>query len=335
MMAKITKGNDFGGVVRYVTQEGKNARLLDSNGVLTVDRRAIVDSFRLQAQLHPGVKDIVGHTSLGFSKEDAYKMDDGLMLQVAADYMQGMGIQNTQFVIYRHYDREHPHCHIVYNRIDNNGRLISDRNDRFRSEIICKKLTRKYDLYMAHGKDHVHRERLRGADAVKYQIYDALVAAVPICNNWKELEEVLRRDGVKISFVNRGSTNDIQGVVFEKDGIKFNGSNVDRRFSYSKISKSFVGKTHNERRRMVTGKIDGNGYVGGMEIPNMSPVIRATLSAVDSVVSGAFHTVAEVGSAPVSGSVSPDGGKPSVDLADDEFIDEYGIIRKRRRGMRR
>ena len=170
---------------------------------------------------------------------------------------------------------------------------------------------------------------------MKYQIYDALVAAVPLCNNWKELEEALRREGVKISFVNRGSTNDIQGVVFEKDGIKFNGSNVDRRFSYSKISKSFVGNTHNERRRMVMEKIDGNGYVGGKEIPNMSPVIRTTLSAVDYVVSRALHTVAEVGPAPVSDSVSPDGRKPSVDLADDEYIDEYGIIRKRWRGMRR
>lgn len=335
MVAKISKGNNFGGAVRYVLQEMKGAMLLDSLGVLATDRKSIITSFRFQCEQRPDIKDTVGHLSLSFSVEDAGKVNESFMVSVAREYMRRMGIRNTQYIIVAHHDRTHPHCHIVYNRIDNNGCLISNKNDRRRNVKVCKQLTRELHLHMAKGKEHVNRERLRGADAVKYQIYDALVAAVPLCNNWKELEEALRREGVKISFVNRGSTNDIQGVVFEKDGIKFNGSNVDRRFSYSKISKSFVGNTHNERRRMVMEKIDGNGYVGGKEIPNMSPVIRTTLSTVDYVVSRALHTVAEVGPAPVSDSVSPDGRKPSVDLADDEYIDEYGIIRKRRRGLRR
>ena len=335
MVAKISKGNNFGGAVRYVLQEKKGAMLLDSLGVLATDRKSIIESFRFQCQLRPDIKDTVGHLSLSFSVEDAGKINQSFMVSVAREYMQRMAISNTQYIIVAHHDRAHPHCHILFNRIDNNGCLISNQNDRRRNVKICKQLTREFHLHMAKGKNHVNRNRLRGADAVKYQIYDALVAAVPLCNNWKELGEALRREGVKMSFVNRGSTNNIQGVVFEKDGIKFNGSNVDRRFSYSKISKSFVGNTHNERRRMVMGKIDGNGYVGSMKVPNLSPVISATLSTVDSVVSGILHSVAEVGSAPVSGSVSPDGRKPSVDLADDEYIDEYGIIRKRRRGMRR
>ena len=335
MVAKISKGNNFGGAVRKVLLEKNGAMLLDSLGVLATDRKSIIESFRFQCQLRPDIKDTVGHLSLSFSVEDAGKINQSFMVSVAREYMQRMAISNTQYIIVAHHDRAHPHCHILFNRIDNNGCLISNQNDRRRNVKICKQLTREFHLHMAKGKNHVNRNRLRGADAVKYQIYDALVAAVPLCNNWKELGEALRREGVKMSFVNRGSTNNIQGVVFEKDGIKFNGSNVDRRFSYSKISKSFVGNTHNERRRMVMGKIDGNGYVGSMKVPNLSPVISATLSTVDSVVSGILHSVAEVGSAPVSGSVSPDGRKPSVDLADDEYIDEYGIIRKRRHGMRR
>ena len=40
-----------------------------------------------------------------------------------------MKITDTQYIIVRHQDREHPHVHIVFNRIDNNGKSISDRND--------------------------------------------------------------------------------------------------------------------------------------------------------------------------------------------------------------
>jgi hypothetical protein len=130
---------------------------------------------------------MVGHISLDFSKEDVDKVDDNLMRKVADDYMRRMHIQNTQYILVRHYDREHPHCHLVFNRINNDGHLISDKNDRIRSAKICKELTQKYGLHMAQGKDHVHRERLRGSDAVRYQIYDALVSAVPRCKNWKEL----------------------------------------------------------------------------------------------------------------------------------------------------
>ena len=50
--------------------------------------------------------------------------DDGLMLKIAHNYMKLMGIENTQFIIARHTDRDHPHCHIVY-----------------RNEKVCKMLT--------------------------------------------------------------------------------------------------------------------------------------------------------------------------------------------------
>ena len=223
MMAKITKGRDFGGAVRYVTQDKKEAKILDSKGVLTTDKQSIINSFRLQSQLRPDVKVMVGHISLDFSVEDVDRMSDDFMVKIAWEYMQRMNILNTQFIIARHYDREHPHSHIIFNRIGNNGKVISDRNDRVRSAKICRSLTEKYHLHLANGKDHVHRDRLRGADAVKYHIYDALEATVPRCRNWDELRTALAKQGIKVSFTCRGTTADIQGVVFEKEGLRFNG----------------------------------------------------------------------------------------------------------------
>ena len=260
MMAKITKGRDFGGAVRYVTQDKKEAKILDSKGVLTTDRQSIINSFRLQSQLRPNVKMMVGHISLDFSKENVDKVDDNLMRKVADDYMRRMHIQNTQYILVRHFDREHPHCHIVFNRIDNNGHLISDKNDRVRSAKICKELTAKYDLHMAQGKDHVHRERLRGADAVKYQIYDALEAVVPRSKNWKELEAALKKQGISMAFTYRGTTTDIQGVTFEKDGLHFNGSKIDRKYSFSKISGVLSRNARIANHLVQSGGRNSNGY---------------------------------------------------------------------------
>src|SRR3712207_2265198 len=89
-----------------------------------------------------------------------------------------MGIRDTQYIIGRHFDKEHPHVHIAFNRIDNNGKTISDRNDRFRSEKICKELTAKYGLYFAGGKEKVKEYRLKEPDKTKYEIYQTLKAEI-------------------------------------------------------------------------------------------------------------------------------------------------------------
>ena len=98
-----------------------------------------------------------------------------------------MGIRNTQFIIARHRDREHPHLHILFNRVDNDGRTVSDRNDRYRSERLCKELTVRHGLYFASGKENVKEHRLREPDKTKYEIFHALRDAVPPCRDWPEL----------------------------------------------------------------------------------------------------------------------------------------------------
>lgn len=129
MIAKITKGSSFGGCVRYVMTK-KDAQLVVANGVLYTDHRTISESFDAQAELNPRLGKKVGHISLNFSAQDKEKIDNAFILSVAKEYMQKMGIVDTQFIVVRHNDREHPHCHIVFNRVSNSGKTISDQNDR-------------------------------------------------------------------------------------------------------------------------------------------------------------------------------------------------------------
>ena len=138
MIAKISKGGSFGGAVDYVLDKGKDAELLAGLGVRMKDRDSIVRSFRMQAALNPHLSKPVGHIVLAFSAQDAARLDNRRMVGIAAEYLSGMGIRNTQFIIARHRDREHPHLHILFNRVDNDGRTVSDRNDRYRSERLCK-----------------------------------------------------------------------------------------------------------------------------------------------------------------------------------------------------
>jgi hypothetical protein len=235
MIAKIVKGKGFKGVINYVLDKAKQTELLAAEGVRLKSRESIIRSFTSQAGMNPKVSKPVCHISLDFSAQDKEKLSNAEMVQIAKEYMTKMGLTDTQYIIGRHYDKEHPHIHIIINRIDNNGKTITDKNDRYRSEKICKELTEKHGLYFATGKENVKVHRLKEPDKTKYEIYHAIKAAISKCKSWKELDKELQRDGIMTHFKYKGDTNEVQEVRFEKNGYSFNGSKIDRQFSFSKI----------------------------------------------------------------------------------------------------
>ena len=255
MIAKIIKGSSFRGVVNYILDKGKDAKILACDGLFAEDKDTITMSFEAQSKMNPKVTKPVGHIALAFSKEDEHRLTDRAMAGIALEYLKKMGITNTQILIVRHFDKEHPHVHIAFNRIGNDGRTISDRNERIRSIRVCKELTRKYSLYFADGKEQVKRHRLKEPDKTKYELYAILKSEVSRCGNWNILIANLKKQGVDVRFKYKGSSDQVQGVVFSMNGYSFSGSKIDRQFSYSKIDAVLNANRHEERQRVMSNQV--------------------------------------------------------------------------------
>jgi len=234
MIGKIIKGKSFKGCISYVMNK-ENAKLLDGEGVLLTDTNSIINSFYMQSLMNPNLAKSVGHIPLSYSKNDAGKLTDEFMVTLAKEYMQAMGIENTQYIIVRHSDREHPHCHIVFNRVDNNGKTISDKNDHFRNEKVTKALKEKYGLTFGAGKEKVNTQRLKEPDKTKYEIHKAIQMALKSTKNWNQFRDMLKKSGIELKFKYKGQSNEVQGISFAKGNYSFKGSEIDRQFSYSKI----------------------------------------------------------------------------------------------------
>lgn len=252
MIGKIIAGSSFAGTVGYVIKE--QSLILSAEGVTPPDVREMVQDFKDQTLLNPRLKNAVGHISLSFSPKDAPRMTDALMTQIAKEYMQRMGITDTQYLLVRHLDQPHPHCHLVYNRVGNNGQTISDKNIKIRNAKVCRALTEKYGLHLAPGKESVRRERLREPDKTKYEIYDAVKTNLPNCGSWNDLELRLKERGIAMRYKYCGSTNQKQGVLFCKNGFEFSGSKIDRQFSYSKLNRHFTQAQQQTRYRATLAK---------------------------------------------------------------------------------
>ena len=250
MIAKIVKGSSFKGVVSYILDKEKDAKILVCDGLFAEGKDTIAMSFEAQSKMNPKVTKPVGHISLAFHKKDEHRLTDRAMAGIALEYLKEMGIFDTQILIVRHFDKEHPHVHIAFNRIANNGRTISDCNERIRSAHICKELTKKYNLYFASGKEQVKQHRLKEPDKTKYGLYSILKSEVSRCGNWRQLAANLEKQGVDMRLKYKGKSDEVQGGIFTMNGYSFSGSKIDRRFSYSKIDAALERNRHTERMEM-------------------------------------------------------------------------------------
>ena len=234
MIGKIKKGKSFGGCIRYVM--GKDdAKILESDGVLLGTNKEMIDSFNCQCLLNPKIKQPLGHIALSFKPEDAPRLTDEFMTKIALEYMELMGIKNTQFLLVRHHNTDNPHCHLIYNRINYDGKVISSQNDFKRNEIATKKLKDKYGLTYAEDKSKTNVKKLHDPERVKYEIHNAVKAALKRSRTWWDLGKQLQKQGIGMTFKINRRTGKNEGLSFTKDGYTFKASDVNRQFSYSKL----------------------------------------------------------------------------------------------------
>ena len=241
MIGKLKKDSSFAGCIRYVTGKDE-AKILASDGVLLGTNAEIVQSFELQRQLNPRIKKPVGHIALSFKPEDKPRLTDEFMTKIALEYMQMMCITNTQFLIVRHHNTHNPHCHIVYNRINNDGKLISDRNDYRRNEQVTKVLKSKYGLTYGTDKSKTNTRKLRNAERAKYEIHNAVKDALKVADSWQKFKNELAKRGVCLELVYKDKERTkVQGIRFCKDGYSFKGTQISREYSFVKLNARLEG----------------------------------------------------------------------------------------------
>ena len=141
----------------------------------------------MQRKMNPNLKNAVGHVILSWSPHDRNQLNSDIMLKDAKDYMGKMNISNTQFLIVEHSDRSHPHLHIIYNRVNNEGRTISNNNLWKRNIQVTQSITKENKYYYAPGKEDINRGRLKGKDKIKLEIFDAVNYALKTADTWQSL----------------------------------------------------------------------------------------------------------------------------------------------------
>ena len=110
MIAKNIKWQSFAGCINYVMKA--DAEVIKAEGVMAMSNEDMITSFEFQRSTRPEIKSPVGHIPLAFAPEDKGRMTNDFMVKLAEEYMQNMGIRDTQYIIVRHNDTDHSHCQL-------------------------------------------------------------------------------------------------------------------------------------------------------------------------------------------------------------------------------
>ena len=283
MIGKLKKGSSFGGCIRYVTGKDE-AKIIASDGVLLGTNAEMAQSFELQRQLNPRIKKPVGHIALSFKPEDKPRLTDEFMAKIAIEYMQMMGIKDTQFIIVRHQNTGNPHCHIVYNHINNEGKLISDRNDYRRNEQVTKTLKSKYELTYGTDKSKTNTRKLRNAEPAKYEIHNAVKDALKVADNWQKFKNELAKRGVRLEIVYKDKEQTkVQGIRFCKDGYSFKGTQISRDYSFGKLNARLEGTENLLSARAKSAQQYEQGYHKNNQEPSISESSQDPWDSISSI----------------------------------------------------
>jgi len=248
MISKVITGKTFYGCCRYVCRDERRAVVLDAAGVRDYNYRYMGHDFELNRQQLSGKQKAVFHGILSFYPGE--QLSDTLMVQIAQEYLDKLGITDTQYVITKHTDKDHLHLHVIANLVNNQGKGISDSWIGLRGKKAAQALTQQYHLIPATEKKlaKTNLQALNNEESTRYEIFQAIETGLSRCNNLNELEALLLRQGIDMQYKYKGDTEEIQGISFRKGQYSFKGSSIDRKFSFAGLQKVMQQKEVKQRQ---------------------------------------------------------------------------------------
>lgn len=279
MIGKISHGNSFGDCLDYLTRvkqdrqppEKRVWNIIDSDGVrLNIGedgwRKMAASDVERPTLTRSKIKDPCGHISLGFSPNDSDRMTDDFMLKIAHEYMEKMGITDTPYIIVRHTDKEHPHCHIMFSRVNYNGKIIKPVTNLYRNKAVCADITKWHNLTMGTDSLNLDTSKLRGSERSRVEIIQVATEVLRdvTITDWPMFRNALARRGIIANALFSGESDErkLKTLIYKKGCHSFVASKIGKSFTPSALVREFKFRSeHTEQQKKANTPDPANRWV--------------------------------------------------------------------------
>lgn len=257
MTGNQIKGKGFRGALRYNLEKVNNkvAVVLD-HSFARVSESSIMKEVQFVRMQRPNLQKYFYHTSINFPPTE--DLPNELMTRIGRDYLEANGFTQHQFIMFRHHDADHPHLHILVNRIGYDGKVLSDSNDFQRSENILRQLEISYNLTKvipskeaktrAITKDEremMKRTKESSRKVLLQRIIKSVLEDKPRMTTG-EFIRALESNGVRVLF-NQATTGFVSGISYDYKGFPIKGAKLGNDFKWSSIKNAINYEQERDR----------------------------------------------------------------------------------------
>ncbi len=240
-IGKITRGDGFNGLMKYLLDEKKNPEIIGGCMVSTTPDD-IAREFRQVANLRPTIQKPVRHISISFAPEDG-QVDNLVKETIAYRVLDALGYEDCQFMAIAHRrDQEghdevhnHDHMHIVTNAVSFSSKHVRDSFDLYKIQEALRDVEREFGLKQIKSSWEVKRDKAVSVErdpGMAMSIAESLTDK-PSLNTWLDRLATEQID-VRFNLTDRGA---VKGISFIKDGEVYKGSSLGAKWSRSKNGK--------------------------------------------------------------------------------------------------
>lgn len=249
MTANLIKGKGFKGALRYNMEkvEKNEAEVLDHSFARLSEKAILKEVLAIKVQ-RPNLQKYFYHTSLNFPYNE--NLTNEQMKTIGLDFLEKSGFSQHQYIMFRHYDADHPHIHILVNRIGYDGTVVSDSNDYARCEKVLRELEMKYNLTevisskqaqeRAMNKNELEMMKRTNTPSHKMAMQNIISDVLKSKNQMSTNEFIskLEARGVNVIF-NQASTGYVSGISYYYQGAVMKGAKLGNGFKWSTVKKHY------------------------------------------------------------------------------------------------
>ncbi|WP_027720948.1 relaxase/mobilization nuclease domain-containing protein [Maridesulfovibrio zosterae] len=256
MIAKLVKGTGFRGALDY--DLGKAGASILTTNMAEKEPRELAQEFGAIRNLRPNLKKVVCHASISLAPQES--LTDKEWRDVTQKYIQAMGFSDCQYIATKHTDTEHPHIHIVVNRVTMKGDVVSDSNDFRKQEKLMRQLENEYDLQAvtnskevnskALTKNEVEKALRTGELPIRMQLQNKVKEALKAYKNLNLFIKILSANNIEVR-LNRAKNGNIRGISFALNGITMKGSSLGKGYSWNGLQNRGLYEQNEKNKEFI------------------------------------------------------------------------------------
>ena len=307
MIGKVMTGKSFRGCLLYCLNDkkqevNKEQKMQNRAEILLFHKcggrdKELVQQFNEVRALNNKLAKPVLHITLSLAEGD--KASRQTLIEISESCAREMGFQNNQWVAVLHHDTNHPHLHMVANRIGFDGSTVSDSNSYKRIALFCRKMEEKHGLQQVLSSRAFLSQKekeLPRLDNRKLQLQNDIKQCLFLAKNYEQFEGLMKEkkitieQGRGIAFTDEKkmrvkgselgySLKTIERIFAQKQGLVINPT-----YQIQQVHKEVtVLSNHSNRQLLKTHEVKPVVPVGKATTSLLTQLMKPEINAMQSV----------------------------------------------------